>query len=1402
MHPPRPSFVLVLPLMVTLAAAQNPPSPAAPGPAPAEAAPPPPARPAPAGPGSEIPEPLKPWVDWVRRAFPERDCPPAYDAAETRLCLWPSRLQFDATPTGAAFSLEVSAFAPVWLGLPGGRAAWPLEVSFEGRPVPVVERDGRPAIHLDPGAGTVKGRFQWAELPQQIKVPPEIGLLALSIGGQAQPAPSWEKDGTLWLQRRASTEPVDEDFLSLTVHSLLEDGIPLWFETRIDLIVAGKSREAVLGTALPEGWQLASIDSPLPVAIDEEGKLKVQLRAGRWNVGLRAFRSGAAEAIGFAAGASPLAPDQVVAFQGNPAFRQAEVTGMPQVDVAQTQVPDAWRSLPVYRWDTAASFRLEERVRGPGERGKSPLAIDRSLWLDDDGRALTFQDRLSGPLHEIRRLDAARGHALGSVTAGGVPQLITHNPRGGSPGFEVRSPLLDATATGRIDLGASLPATGWQTGADRLQATLHLPPGYRLFALFGADFTDGDWLTAWSLLDIFLLLLFTLAVHRLRGWRAAALACLAFGLAYHEPGAPRVTWLLLLVPVALAGALPPGRWRNLAVGAKWSAAILLLLVLAPFAARQIQAALFPQLESTRSADHWFDDGLSPRAAASQRSAYEQVADTVAEAVTTRASTPEARKPRKASEDNLKSDPKAIIQTGPGVPAWTWRRVGFGWDGPVAETQEIRPVLIPPFLTRPLGVARVLCLVALAAVLLGRRRSGRGGAGDPSGADRASPSAPPASPAASPAASAAALLAVGAAMLALPAPARAQFPDQELLKELGQRLQEAGDAFPGAADLASAALRVEGGGFTLDLEYHAAARTAAPVPVPSGVLVPAGAAFADGAKATVLRREGQLWVLLPGEGIHRLTLEGRVAEVTDWEWGFSLKPRRIAVSATGWTVSGLRPDGTSEDQVLFSRADRPAAAAASYDRAETRHALLVEREIELGLVWRVRTTVRRLSPAGRSAALRVPLLPGEKVVSTGRTVEGGSIEVRLAPDAMEASWEGELDVRPEIGLATREGDSWTERWRLLASPVWNVSLSGLAPTFESLEGGQLAPLWQPWPGESASLEVSRPEAVPGAAVTIDSVSHRLNPGRRQRSSTLQMAVRTSLGEDFPIELPAGAEIVSLSQEGQAIPVRKIGHAVVVPLRPGSQTIQAEWRLPAGEGGWTRSDAVRLPVEAANVSTTIEPPRDRWPLFSTGPQQGPAFRFWGVLAFVLIAAVVLSRVPRSPVRLTAWLLLSIGLTQVPVFFSLVVVGWLFLIHWRGSEGYQGLPLWAYNLCQVVLIVLTGVVTLVFIGVASAGLIGDPEMYISGNGSTASRLNWFTARSGADLPQPGYWSVSVWWYRFAMLLWALWLAASLVRWLRTAWTHSLRGGHFRPRPPRAPVPPKPASPSPEPPELPARR
>ena len=352
---------------------------------------------------------------------------------------------------------------------------------------------------------------------------------------------------------------------------------------------------------------------------------------------------------------------------------------------------------------------------------------------------------------------------------------------------------------------------------------------------------------------------------------------------------------------------------------------------------------------------------------------------------------------------------------------------------------------------------------------------------------------------------------------------------------------------------------------------------------------------DGKPDVALRRDdGYLWVVLP-EGVHRVRVEGLLADVGEWEWTFQLKPHRVTIEAPGWTFSGVRPDGVPEQQVFFARKQKSTAGEASYDRQDFQTVAAIDRNLELGLVWQVRSRVTRLSPAGKAIALRIPLLSGENVLSSNTVVKEGFIEVRLGANDSEFAWESELPVVDRIKLATNVDDSWVERWHLVASPVWNLAISGLAPTFEP-GNPELVPVWHPWPGEGVELAVSRPEAVAGATVTVLGGTHEIALGKRQRVSKLDLSLRCSLGEDFLVELPADADVTSLSHNGETIPVRKDGTKLVVPLRPGEQSISVGWKINAPLGFRATAEEVRLPVQSANINTVDQRPGE--PLDSLG------------------------------------------------------------------------------------------------------------------------------------------------------------------------------------------------------------
>jgi len=121
--------------------------------------------------------------------------------------------------------------------------------------------------------------------------------------------------------------------------------------------------------------------------------------------------------------------------------------------------------------------------------------------------------------------------------------------------------------------------------------------------------------------------------------------------------------------------------------------------------------------------------------------------------------------------------------------------------------------------------------------------------------------------------------------------------------------------------------------------------------------------------------------------------------------------------------------------------------------------------------------------------------------------------------------------------------------------------------------------------------------------------------------------------------------------------------------------------------------------------------------------------------------------------------------------------------------------FNLVQIGLVLFSVPAMLCLVGAVYAGLLGDPDMSVTGNWSSARSLRWFADQSAALLPQAGALTLPLWVHKVAMLAWALWLASALVGWLRWAFACWTRGGYWR-RDVRTrvklPDPPPPAAPT----------
>lgn len=1306
----------------------------------------------------DMPQELAEWKSWVLYGHEEAGCPADYHKADRHRCLWPSRFRLDADSHSARFEQEWRVFAATWASLPGSQGMWPNEVLVDGAPIPVVERDGAPVIWLTPGKHTGSGVFKFSEMPEMLRIPPDIGLVDLTINNQRIDFPVLDKQGRLWLQKR-TLQQVEENRLGVVVYRLVEDDIPMTVVNHFNITVSGRAREIRLDNVLLPHAIPMELKSPLPARIGESGDLKLQARPGKWNIQIVSRFDGETTTIGPVPGTFG---QEIWAFKPFHHLRMVKIESVPAIDPTQTDIPNGWKQYATYIVEPEATVEFEVLRRGDPEPAPDQLSLDRTWWLDFNGKGYTIHDEISGAMKNNWRLSMNSPAELGRVSVNGEDRLITvHGPENNrKPGVELRRGELTLAADARIEGNTRrLNAVGWDHDFQSVSARLNLPPGWRLFTAGGIDEVPGTWFRRWTLFDFFLVLIIGIAVMKLKDRRWGLLAIITLALIYHEPGAPRMIWLWIIAALGLLQVLPQGGFRKFIVFLGFIFIAALLVVSIPFMVWQVRQGMYPQLDrmygglgsvgsyvaykgsTVRGSYDYLKSKSEPAEPAEEMRLQQQVPSNYQMTKNIQI--------YQRKQAIFTHDPNALVQTGPGLPDWEWRSYSMRWNGPVDKNQTIRLVLIPPIVNFILSFLRVILLALLIFGLIDLR-FWFGKIGDK-------------------------LTAAVFLVFLIPMVVNAQsYPSNKLLDDLQKRLLESEDCYPRCADIQRMALTADAHQIRIVLEVHALSETSIPLPgsldawMPDNVLL-------DTAPLDGLMKDdaGILWALTP-KGIHRFVLVGKAGATHTLQIPMPLRPHQATVDADGWDVQGVHRDGTVESGIQLTRIKQDG------ELSPIQGSILppffqVERILNIGLTWEVFTSVRRLTPKGSPAAVAIPLLEGESVTTGGIQVENGQALINMDPASDQVEWISTLKMAPEIHLRAPEKVPWTEKWILDASTIWHCSLSGISVIHHQDQSGLWRPEWRPWPGETVDIAISRPEAVTGQIVTIDYSNLDWTPGRRYNKAALTLIIRSSRGEQHDIILPENALLQLVEINDKSRPIRQDGQKVTIPLQPGKQIIRIEWHQPAESRFLVQSPKVKIGEKAVNVNVTFHM-GTRWILFVMGPKLGPAVLFWSYLFVIVIAAIGLGRIEITPLNTSQWLLLSLGLTQIHPLGALIIVGWFIVLgirkQWTPPENK---PV-QFDFIQIA---LAGWTLVMLGGLLSAiwrGLLQIPRMQIAGNGSNDYRLYWMQDRIVEFLPQPWAFTLPMVVYRILMLLWALWLAISLLQWLKWGWEAFSAGGLWK--------------------------
>lgn len=1327
----------------------------------------------------QVPDVLKPWQPWVLHGTENEQCPFFHQNVELKRCAWPSQLILDMTENQAVFKQSWTVYQDAWVDLPGDARLWPEHVEIDDEAGIIRNHQGKPQVRLVAGFHRIQGEFNWQRAPEYIAVPLETGLLKIQKQGMPVVVERDDK-GRIWLSRGEQSQHQNKQkkLIQLTVFRVIKDDMPLTMDVYLKLKVAGENREMLLGALFSDQFLPMKLDSQLPARLESNNQLRLQIRPGQWDIHVKVRYQGAVNQLAFKRPDQAVWPQQEVwVFKPRHDLRMVTITGADKIDPNQTRLPQQFKQYPTYLMNPGDQLTLVEKRRGDANPSPDQLSLQRNIYLDFKGTGYTIVDHINGTMNRGWRLEMKMPALLGRVALDNENQFITRLNNKANPGVEVRHGQVNLMADSRIDqFMTELSAVGWDHDFNKVTANLYLPPGWQLMHATGIDQLSNSWIQKWSLLDLFIVLMVSLSIAKLWRWQWGLVALVTLVLTYHATSAPQFMWLNLIAAIALLRLLPAGKFCNWVNRYRLISTLVLVVTCLVFMVNEARQAIYLQLEkpwlsldeSNSKSKRYFSGDRHRQSQTDKYSKMERYSSNAAPVMMQQQVTMKKRSALKQIDVN------AQVQTGPGIPQWSWNSVRLAWNGPVEKNQKMHLYLIAPPLSRLLHVFNVGVVVLLLFRLLNvgdwfnKRNRMTGQA----------------------VAMVLVLIFVGS-LHAVPTvsastvpfePTLSEVPSESLLTELKKRLLAPAVCVPDCFDFSHMTVTLENAQLTLNLSIDSTAKGAFPLPKIQNLRYSEKVSFDQQTQIPALYMDKQdtLWVVL-NEGRHQINMTYVLTDSTQLTMIMPVKPHKLSVSALDWDIQGMDDNGYVKHSLQLikqvkSLPEQSKPTTLKNNSHQFAPFFRVTRRLILGLDWEIETTVERQYARDKAVVIKIPTLSGESVTSPHVRLEDQQIVVNFSTLQKSVLYRSVLEKQDKIQLAAAKTNAWIERWELDIGYLWHVIISGIPPVHQQSSTGQWLPTYKPWPGESLTLNIAKPEGIAGPTMTIDKSQLTIKPGNRVTDYTLMLNLRSSRGGQHTIILPESASLLATKINTKTIPVEQDGKKVTLPITPGSQQIELSWRQSKSVSTYLMAPAVNIGISSVNAKVHMDIPADRWILFAGGPGIGPAILFWGVIGVLIVVAAGLARIPWVPLKMHHWVLLGLGIASAAMNVIVVVVGWFFIMGWRYKIDIYTLKKWQFNLLQIGLVALTLVALSSLLFSIEQGLLGKPDMSIVGNGSSIYHLYWYQDRIAESLSQPWVVTIPLFWYRVLMLFWSLWLAFAMLNWLKWAWQCFSQGGLWR--------------------------
>ncbi len=1364
-----------------------------------------------------VPQDLAPWVKWIQQKNPDWDC--AYNAS-TYICVWPGHFNYKLLDKGAEFALEVQVLAESSVQLPALAGNYPRNIKItnsDGKAVsaPFEMSEAELKVRLPAGHYTISGTFIWDKAPTELPLPGSYATVEIQSDGNSQKFTKVRGSNYLRLEEHEKTGMSDS--LSLNVMRKITDGSPLTIETLIRLQVAGRSRPVEIPNILPGNSEPISMQSYLPARLNQQGSLVLQLLPGAYDVRIVSVMQQPANEISCPSVAFSSWPkEEIWTWWTDLQLRTVEFSGGQPVDSQVTQLPAEWKGSAAYVIKPNDKITLTDKRRGQEMTLPDQVSLNRQIWLDLDGKGATIHDSISGSLYQKNRINAADSIQIGRASSNGQPALITIDPATQAKGLEVRSDNLNFEVISRANNSDTIPASGWDQTISSYSLLLNIPPAWRLLHVGGAVHAEKSWVDTWSLLRIFLGVLLALSIYKLFGIGTAAVLTVCLILNHNEFLAPNMLFVHIAAIAALSRIFKgfSETWYKVSRSLLYVTFGLLVIQILSFAKLQLVEAIFPQLQSgTRYRTIiqelllGIEDNLLvwPMAlliiayiayaamkvfaaksasavigrlivsaigfvflssvitgligissfSSGNRSSYYAGVDSVMESyqmedgvapggmIKGRNYAPQAvsKMVLEDKSEQFSFSSKSSV-SGPALPEWRWKTSYIQLATPLDSSHLLKFYMLPPFLSRLICALRAVLIIALSVLLFSRL-----GLRLPSTTSKATPAT-----------------AVSMLLCALLfcSQAKAEIPDNEMLKELEARLASARCTAQSCTSIDTININIRGSELKITASTSSSGKSFVTLPGPLDRFDLKNVSVNSKITNLLRRNNNGFLEVQTSDGQNAIELTSELPAVENFNLQFQQKALAVTIDSPEWFVEGIDDKGLVRDNLRFIRQSKDQAkTAVANSRTDLPVWIKVSRSFRLSDQFNTSILVERLGNFEREARVSFNLLKNEKLISQLATIDKDSVELNFDPGQKSIRLNSVLPFSSSIELIASNEKRIVEEWQLQCDTFLACTFSGIKPVSTSLDG-QKVYTFLPFPAEKINVDAINLNSPKGDFYTVDKVIHNVRWGTNILEGQLTISLRATQQSSFWLKLPDGATLSDVSINGQSGQSTSVDQKVAFVLNPGDHNLVTTYNLPWQAGMKESAPAIELASPSSNVNTIIQPSGDRWLLWLGGQGWGPAVVFWTKLLVLVLICFALHHFALLPGSKAGIFLLGIGLATLPVWTVSIPLLWLIAIHTlprlQGKLGFcpRWLGLGAFGGLMAASLVL-------WFLVVQYGLLFSPPMLVAGNSSNQSILKWYVDHSGTILPSSYVISVPVWYYRLFALLWSSWLAVTLFKWLK---------------------------------------